>query len=447
VGPSAQGPWSSITGAGSTLEWTPSSAAAYYVRVDVSIPGATGVNTFVSPLPAIYVHESQPLITADVPTVERGVPTLLTLNVPGVGVGPFNWFFALAGAPLFWVPAGTGGPAYRFVPTDVGSYFFRVDLPLSDGTIQTFVSEAPTLAVVETVPIVTALPNSAPLGATVVLTTPVPSQGAPISWYYLCQDAVSPAAGATAPTWVVIDGIGSSVPFTPPAPGLYTFRVDVPQPDGTIKHFFNTQPALTVTSVIPVILASKQVVERGDAVLVNLSAAVSPGTPISWFLTTSQPSVLVPTSWTPLLGTGNPLPVVLTDPGSFFFRADVPGPLGTLQTYMSINAAVTVLETTPVIRSVPPQAIVAAGGSIPLVLNASGIAAGGHRFDWSVSTSAFGPWTPLPLNDGDGKTFTWQVPKAQPPASYFVRVVATQMGGSASYAFISSGPVVTIVSP
>lgn len=448
AGPSAQGPWTSIPGARSTLQWTPTAAAEYFVRVDVSSPGLAGVNSFVSPLPAVYVYESQPLITASATTVERGVPTLLTLNVPGVGPGPFNWYFAiLTGGPLIWVPAGTGGAAFPFVPTDVGNYVFRVDLPQPDGSIKTFVSPEPTLSVVETVPIVTAYPMSAPLGASVLLTTHVPSPGAPLSWYYLCRDAVAPNAGLGAPTWVALDGIGPTVPFSPPTPGLYTFRVDVPQPDGTVKVFINTQPALTVTSVAPVILASKQVIERGDAILINLTAAVPAGVPISWFITTSQPSVLVPTSWTPLPGTGNPLPLVLPTGGSYYFRADVPGPNGTLQTFMNSHAAVTVVETTPVLHSLPANAIVPLGGSTRLFLDASGLPESGHRFDWYVATSALGPWSPLPATSPHDKRYTWQVPTDQIPAPYFVRVVATQVGGPTSYDFVSNGPVVTIVAP
>ena len=448
AGPSSQGPWTSIPGGAASLAWTPTSAADYFVRVDVSSPQSTDVNTFVSPLPVVFAHESLPLITASSTTVERGTPTLLTLNVPGVGNGPFNWFFAVVtGAPPVWLPAGTGGSSYTFVPTDVGAYAFRVDLPQPDGTVKTFISPEPALNVVETVPVVVANPESAPLGATVMLSTDVPSpQGAPYSWYYLCQEETAPTM-YTEPTWTVIDGTGPAVPFTPAQPGLYTFRVDVPEPDGTIKRFINTQPALTITATTPIILASRQVAERGDALLLDLAGPVPAGVPIAWSYTTIQPSILVPTNWTPLPGTGNPLPIVLTDAGSYYFRADVPGPDGTLQTYMSTNAAVTVLETIPVIQSLPASAVVPASHSVPLVLNASGIDATTYRFSWSVSSGALGPWTELPIEDQNDMAYRWHIPPDQCPGAYFVRVRATQIGGPASYDFVSSGPVVTVTSP
>lgn len=447
VGQSEQGPWSRIPGNGDTLTWTPTEAASYFVCVDVARTGATNTETFTTSLPVVFVRESQQLISASATTVERGVPTLLTLNVPEIGNGPFNWYFALlTGCPLAWLPAGTGGPTYRFVPTDVGSYVFRIDLPQPDGSIKSFVSQDPTLSVVETVPVVMANPESAPLGATVLLTTPVPCQDAPISWYYLCQDAVSRADGLSAPAWVVIDGIGPTIPFTPPVPGLYTFRVDVPQPDGTIKSFINTQPALTITSLAPIIQASKPVIERGDGVLITLNADIPPEIPIAWFYTDIQPSSLVSTCWTPLPGTGLPLPLVLPNAGSYYFRADVPGPNGTLQTYMSTNPVVSVLETIPVIQSRPANAIIKPGASVPLSLNASALAADDYRFDWSVGTSACGPWVPLDTCPKE-KHPTWQVPTSQSPGAYFMRVIATQIGGPASYEFFSSGPVVSIVSP
>ncbi len=448
AGTTIQGPWTSIPGAASSLDWTPTSAADYFVRVDVSSPGSTDVNTFVSPLPVVFAHESLPLITASSTTVERGTPTRLTLNVPGLGSGPFNWFFAVVtGGPPVWLPAGTGGSSYTFVPTDVGSYAFRVDLPQADGTVKTFISPDPALNVVETVPVVVADPESSPLGATVTLSTDVPSpQGAPYSWYYLCQEETAPTM-YTEPTWTVIDGTGPTVPFTPTEPGLYTFRVDVPEADGTVKRFINTQPALTITATTPVILASRQVAERGDALLLDLAGPVPAGTAVSWSYTTIQPSILVPTNWTPLPGTGNPLPIVLTDAGSYYFRADVPGPDGTLQTYLSAQAAVTVQETIPVIQSLPADAVVPASHSVALVLNAGGIDPTSYRLDWSVGTSGLGPWTQLPAHLPNDMTYTWQIPMAQCPGAYFVRVTATQIGGPASYDFVSSGPVVTVTSP
>ncbi|MDB5100465.1 MAG: hypothetical protein JWM80_4886 [Cyanobacteria bacterium RYN_339] len=275
AGPSAQGPWSVISGNGDPVSWLPTTVGSYYVRAEVSNKDTGAVNTFVSPNAVVFVSEGKPIITPSTTSVLRGDQVTLSLNIPNPGKGPFTWYYSVSGGlGTTWLPINTGTnqagistgalASISHIVNEAGSYNFRVDFPDAGGTIKSFTTTEPVLNVREgALPLITSDPPNATInsGGTVDLllnARGVDETNYKFTWYA----STNPSFGYTSLpitnasksyakkyTWRTqqVVSIGTSQLNQVQAPGSYFIRVDAAQIAGTAVYTFTSaSPVVTI---------------------------------------------------------------------------------------------------------------------------------------------------------------------------------------------------------
>lgn len=261
---SAQGPWQPIPGQGKQVKWTPAAAGNYFIKIDAVDPASQQVYSTVTPAAVVFVTQPKDIIQTD-PTsgaIQRGNAVTVKFNTPSGLTGAnlsYAWSYGLtANGP--WTTITGSGSQVTWLPTDVGNYFLKADVSNKDtGAVNTFVSPQAVVFVSESKPIVTADHPNAKRGDRINLTLNVPNPGSgPFAWYYARTSGPSTSGGspslAGAPgTWVPLIGTGSSISTVTTDAGTYNFRVDIPQPDGSVKSFTTTNPVLNVTEPTPIL--------------------------------------------------------------------------------------------------------------------------------------------------------------------------------------------------
>jgi hypothetical protein len=260
AGPSAQGPFSPITGEGATVKWLPTAIGSQFVRVEVSNRDTSEVSTFVTPQAIVFVNEGRPIIQPSKQTIDRGDRVDLNLNIASAGNGPFSWYYSRNPAAGFTLISGNN-KSVSFVAPDAGSYSFRVDIPQSSGGVKSFTTTEPVLNVTESQPIIQSVPANetvSPGGSTslqlnargieeanyrfvwsVGFSAQGPWQSLPlddVDDLYKKTRSVRTAAGAPAPA--------DRVFLTP---GAYYARVEATERTGTQSYtFVSSGPVFTV---------------------------------------------------------------------------------------------------------------------------------------------------------------------------------------------------------
>jgi hypothetical protein len=275
AGPSAQGPWTVITGNGDTVSWLPTTVGSYFVRSEVSNKDTGAVNTFVSPNAVVFVSEGKPIVTPSQSSVQRGDQVTLTLNIPDPGKGPFTWYYSVAGGlGTNWLPINSGTnqggvstgtvASISHIVNEAGSYNFRVDFPDASGTIKSFTTTEPVLNVREgATPLITSDPPNATItsGSNVDLllnARGVDETNYKFTWYY----STNPGFGWTALpitnsantftkryTWRTqqVVSVGTAQVNQVVPAGSYFIRVDAAQRAGTAVYTFTSaSPVVTI---------------------------------------------------------------------------------------------------------------------------------------------------------------------------------------------------------
>lgn len=167
-GPSAQGPWTPITGSAEEVSWLPTSIGSYFLRVEVTNASSGQVNTFVSPVASVFVGDDKPIVGVDAPNVQRGDRVQLSFNVDAAQLkGPYSWSYSRSGGgpTAQWTPISGAERSIPFLVNEAGAYHFRVDAADATGVIRSLTTTEPVVNVAEpSTPLIT----SEPVNATVV---------------------------------------------------------------------------------------------------------------------------------------------------------------------------------------------------------------------------------------------------------------------------------------
>lgn len=360
VGASAQGPFQSVPGEGKTIEWTPAAAGNYFVHVDAidrtthQTAGATSTQALV------LVTSSKDVITTDPAAgfVALGSAVTLNFNAPTgfTGTG-LHYAWSQGASPQGpWTPLNGDAPSIRWTPGAAGNYVVKVDVSdPANGRVSSFVSPSAEVFVGQSTGVITASSTSVERGDAVDLTVNAESATGPVSWY------VAPAGGSALTTSFtrIVGATSKTIHYVATDAGSFNFRVDVPQPDGTVASFTTAQPVLNVVETTPVIQTDppNEIVRPGSAVTLKLNArgleegawrfvwSVSTNPSFGW-TTLPLTNVSDLTKKTTLWRTATPSAASAgTTPGAYYVKVDASEVSGT--------RAYTIISSTPVVTVQP----------------------------------------------------------------------------------------------
>ncbi|MFN3431554.1 MAG: hypothetical protein ACK46X_16575, partial [Candidatus Sericytochromatia bacterium] len=249
AGPSAQGPWSPISGTGKDVEWTPAAPGNYFVKIDAIDKATRQSYSTVTSQALVFVNDPEGVVTTEPSSgsVARGASVKLNFNRPAGLTGEnlsYNW--SAGPSPQGpWAAIQGEGTTVDYLPTSVGQSYVKVDVTnKATGEVNSFVSPKSVVLVTESRPIITPSATSVDRGAKVDLTLNIANPGpGPFTWYY-----------ATAPgQWVLIPGNGPTNSLIVNPAGAYNFRVDISQATGGVKTFATTDAVLNVVEREPLI--------------------------------------------------------------------------------------------------------------------------------------------------------------------------------------------------
>ncbi|MDB5098434.1 MAG: hypothetical protein JWM80_2855 [Cyanobacteria bacterium RYN_339] len=367
AGTSANGPWTPIPGEGKQVKWTPAAAGNYYLKVDAVNRQNQQSYSSVTPSAVVFVLDPKDVITST-PTsgaIARGDISRLKFNQP-LGLTATNatyaWSYgASANGP--WQNINGSGDQVDWQPTAVGSYFVKTEVSNKDtGTVNTFVSPQAVVFVSESRPIITADKPITQRGERINLALNVANPGkGPFAWFIArgSNSTTGASAGAAAAgSWTPLSGTGSSISTIATDAGVFNFRVDIPQTDGSVKSFTTTDPVLNVLETTPLIHSDPpfDVFDSGGSSALVLEAkGVDETYRYLWYLSlnpaqgwTSQPINQVSDLHTKRynLQSRNTLKLV---PGSYFARVDATSADGSV-TYTFTSSSPVITITNAVIR-------------------------------------------------------------------------------------------------
>lgn len=261
------------------------------------------------------------------------------------------------------------------------------------------------------------------------------------------QFAWSYAASAAGP-FTPIRGESKTVSWTPPSAGNFFIKIDAVDRKSQVPYStVSAQAVVFVTEIANAITTSAKTYDRGDRVELAFNVPQAGGGPFTWYVARQGTSATGAPNWTLIPGSEKTNYFLPSDAGGYQVRVDAPQADGSVQSFTTSDSVFTVVNRQPLIQSDPVNQVTSPGGGVTLVLNARGAEEGKYTFLWSVSQSPAGPWTSLPVKsptDLRSKRYGWTTTPATAPGAYYVRVIASETSGSASYTFISDTPVVTI---
>jgi hypothetical protein len=279
-------PFLPIGAQGKQVRWTPPAPGNYTLQVNAVDTQTQKTTSATTAGPLVLVSDDKGVITTSNTAFSRGTTTQLSFNPPASFTGThlsYAWSYATSLQAPF-TPLVGNSPQINWLPTVDGSYYVQVVVTNQDtGDVNTFTSPQPIVSVTETGPVIQASSPSANVGDLLSLSLNVPSPGnGPFAWYS------SPSGGAT--LWTSIPGNTSKISYIPTASGSFNFRVDVPQPDGTIQSLTTNTPILSVIQPTPIITVSPTdaSVTPGSSVNFTLNAqGIDAGYRFNWFVSTN----------------------------------------------------------------------------------------------------------------------------------------------------------------
>lgn len=435
VGPSAAGPWTALSGNGTSAEFEPRAAGAYYVRLGITDTQTRSVSAYVTPTPLVYVQEPDRLadvtpaggsiVSGEEVTLKAILPEFKDNQDPGL-----QWLYALsAQGPFSPIPAR--GSEIRWEPPTAGAYYLRQQSS-SDGRLSTYTSTRPEVLVAAPDDVIVTEPVSGSVvrGQSLTLSTTLPalSSQATYSWFY----SLSPSGPFTP-----LAETGRSVSWTPPLTGEFYLRLRTFDPvSNQTRTYTSSKTKVSVRDSNAVFTTSPDPasLRRGDTVTLTLKDA--PSNQVSWSYAASSQG-----PFTPIAASGQTITWTPTDAGSFYLRAVAIRSDGSSATFTSADALVFVAERSNVIQTAPANGSVELGQ--PVTLRADVTEQGASlRYVWTYSTSPTGPFVPaLTLESNPSQTVTWYPPSA---GSYYVKVDITNPSSQSTVSFTSSEPVVRV---
>ena len=435
VGPSAVGPFSALSGSGTSVEFEPVAAGSYYVRLGITDTATRSVSTYLTPTPLVYVQSPDRLaeVTPASGSIVAGEEVGLKAILPEFKDNQdpnLQWFFAVSAQGPF-SPIAARGSAIRWEPPAAGSYFLRQQSQVG-GRLSTYTSTRPEVLVATPDDVITTDPISGSVvrGQSISLNTtlPVLSDQASFNWFY----SLSPSGPFTP-----LAESGRTVKWTPPLTGEFYLRLRTFDPSNNqTRTYTSSKTKVSVRDSNTVFTTSPDPasLRRGDTVSLSLNGASSDQ--VIWsFASNSQGP------FTPISATGKTITWTPSDAGSFYLRAVATRSDGSTATFTSADALVFVAERSNVIQTTPGNGSVELGQPVSLRADISEQGAA-LRYVWSYSTSPTGTFTAAQtLESNAPQTVTWYPPTA---GSYFVKVDITNPSSQSTVSFTSSEPVVRV---
>lgn len=425
----ASGPWQAIPGSQATVAWEPQQAGAYYIRLRISDNRNQSQSSYTTPTPQVYVQRGE-TIAQTVPVSGRilnGESIQLKLNLPEFAAAEdalsVQWFYASSAQGPFQ-PISSQGREIRWEPPAAGSYFLRARVE-QQGRLSTYTSERAQVVVAAAEDILSVSSSAVLRGESVNLSASLPAvDGASYQWLY----STSPQGPFTA-----IAGEGLSLSWTPREAGDFYLRLRVSTPERSDTYTSSTR-LLSVRDSNEVfsLQPSPANLSKGQSVQLTLNNA--PSEQVNWsYATTAQGP------FQPIPNAGSSIRWSPPEAGRYYLRASATRPDGSQAEFASASALVFVSEVN-VLRSEPALGSIALGQSIRL--RAELPESTQLRYSWSFSTTAQGPFQPLPSLDNPSlSSVLWYPTQA---GAYYVRVDVTNPLTQGRFSFTSDEPLVRV---
>ncbi|MEB3198331.1 MAG: hypothetical protein VKP62_14120 [Candidatus Sericytochromatia bacterium] len=269
-------PWLPIPSREKEAEWTPAQGGNYFVRIDAVDRKTQRAYTTVTGAPIVFVTESKGVITTTPPRggVTRGQSVRLTFTPPaGLAIENPRVSWSYAASPQGpWSAIAGAGTTLDWLPAAIGSWYLKADvLSPTTGAVASFISPEAAVVVSEATGLISATPGAVERGDRVALQLNMELPGAKqVTWYY-----ARTGASAAGLVWVPMLGTGRTNDLVVNEAGTYSFRADVPEPNGSVRTFTTTDPVVSVTEgASPLITTDppQAVVPRGANVTLKLNA-------------------------------------------------------------------------------------------------------------------------------------------------------------------------------
>lgn len=436
VAPSAAGPWQALAGEQAQIEWEPTQAGSYYVRMNITDLESKTVSTYLSPTPQVYIQAVTELAKTDPASgvILAGDTVKLDLNLTGLDKlaadSGIQWFYGSSAQAPFQ-PIAQTGRTIKWEPPGPGSYLLRVQINQA-GRLSTYTSSQPEVVVNAPDDIFATQPldGSVIRGESIRLSASIPNPlpETQYSWFY---------SGNPQAPFQPISEAGQSIDWRPELTGDFFLRVRTFEPSTqTSRSYTSNQSLVSVrdSNAIFSTLPSPATVARGESLTIALNQNGSENVNWSFSASAQGPYQAIPGSgrnlrWTPL------------DAGSFYLRATETRADGSTAAYTSSDPLVFVNERSEVLQTEPDSGRIKWGQPIRLKSTLQ-ISNANLRYDWSYSSSAQGPFQPAQTLESNAKSaVTWYPPQ---PGSYFVRLAVSNAQSQSQTTFTSAQPVVQV---
>ncbi len=433
AGPTAAGPFESLTGSGESIEWQPQRPGSYYIQLTLTDTNTQDTSEYVSPVPQVYVEAPDNIVQTEPVSgsIIAGDSVRLTMNLPEYRDTPektdFQWFYGTSPQAPFQ-PIGATGRSIVWEPPMAGSYFIRLQTR-ENGRLSTYTTAATEVLVATASDVISTRPANGTVirGESIGLSAAAPNATAnsTYTWFY----GFSPQGPFQA-----IAETGASIEWTPPLTGEFFMRVRVFNPETEESRVYTSDQTLVSardSNQTFTVQPADGNVKKGETVTLTLTAA-NTSDQVNWSFGNDlqQP-------FNPISASGKTITWTPETPGRFYLRASVTRSDGTVANFSSADPLVFVADQTDVIEVRNRKVRYQLGESVTLN---SKISRPGLRYSWAYSTSAQGPFQPVQtLNNNQQKQVEWFPPQV---GSYFVQL--TVIDNDSQLSFVSTSPLVSV---
>lgn len=391
VATASAGPFQPLSGNGPRVIWTPTQAGNYFVRLAIQNIQTGASSSYTTPAPLLFVGSTETIVrtTPASGKILTGDSLTLTADFPeATGQSNLLWSFSQSPVGPFQ-PIATSGSSIVWEPPVAGSYYIRVQVPQSDGSLNAYTTSQALVQATNPDNLVTIQPESGEIirGESVQLSANLADlpEGTEYLWSYGNTPQGSFRAIATE---------GEQISWTPDETGEFYLRLRtlIPQIGSSLKTektYTTADVEVSVRDSDGNFSLSPQPANLVQGQSVNLSLATAPdNSSINWSFSPSPQGPFQSISGT---GGTNGQNLKWSPPfaGNFYLRAEVNTPGSTNRTYSSATALVNVAQSSGIITS--GRSLSNLGQAVQLQANLPE-STGQEIFTWSVGPSPAGPW-------------------------------------------------------
>lgn len=389
---SAAGTFLPLSGHQSTVTWTPAQAGNYFIRLVMQNKQTGASSTYTTAAPLIFVNGTDQLLRT-LPAsgqILTGDRLTLEANFPEAeGKERLLWSFSQSPVGPFQ-PIAETGQSIRWEPPMAGSYYLRVQVPQSDGSLDAYTTSQALVQVSDPDNLVRTTPESGEIirGESIQLQTTL--QDLPLGTEYLWSYGNSAQGPFRA-----IASEGPQIQWIPEETGEFYLRLRtlIPREGSELKEektYTSAGVEVSVRDTDSSFALSPQPANllQGQSVTLALAEAPTSNSILSWSFAPGPQGPFQTISGT---GGNNGQGLRWSPPmaGNFYLRAEVASPNGTNRTFTSASALVNVAQSSGVITASSAQSNL--GQSVGLQANLPETT-GNEIFTWSVGPSPAGPW-------------------------------------------------------